>query len=723
VTVPRANRRPFPAPASRRRTPGIARLLAAGTLLASIGSAPADEAAVTGTAPLDGLATAPRVAMIRAEQPPKVDGRLDDAAWSTATVIDDFRQVEPVEGGEPSERTVLRLLYDEDFLYVGVRCYDREPDQINASVMLRDANFGSDDRISIVVDTFFDRRNAYLFEMNPTGAKGDALVENNTRIRREWDGIWYGKATIDDEGWTAEMAIPFKTISFRPGGTRWGFNASRVVRRRNETIRWSAVSQNKSLSSIGDAGVIEELTGMQQGAGIDIKPYGLLKWTHEPGDDDSVEADAGVDIFYKLSPSTTLTVTVNTDFAETEVDERRVNLTRFPLFFPEKRDFFLQDAGIFDFGGIRRNPLPFQSRRIGIGPDGQARDILAGVKLTGREGPWNFGMLNVQMQEDNKLGWKNYTVGRAALNVLEESEVGVLVTAGDPGRRGDNYVAGGDFNYRTSTYDGDKVVESNMWFLQSWTKNSDVDQTESAVGFKLRYPNDRIRWGVGFSQIGDDFDAALGFVPRPGIREWFGDWRYRWRPQGTGIRRIDSGLRGTLITDLDDEVESQDIDLELFEIVGGVVIPVDCYRFERYGAAFSTSSSRPVSFEIRFSGGDFYTGTRYEISTEAELRLAPHLFVGMEYEMNDVDLDEGSFITRVWRVRLNVYFTPDVSWTNFVQYDNFTETVGVNSRLRWIVQPGSELFLVVNQAFSVADSELKSNFTELTTKINWTFRF
>jgi len=685
--------------------------------------------------------------MVRTAEGPVIDGVLDEVVWEQAVVIDDFRQVEPDEGGEPSERTEVRLLYDQAHLYVAVRCFDRRPQEIIATQMKRDGSLDADDHISFLVDPFFDRRNGYYFEMNALGAKGDALIEDNDRVRRDWDGIWSGKASIDDEGWAVEVAIPFKTLSFNPNTTRWSFNASRFIRRRNEILRWSSPSRDKDFISIADAGVLDDISDIEKGVGLDVKPYTLttLKRDHET-DRDGLDFDAGLDVFYRFTPALTLALTINTDFAETEVDERRVNLTRFPLFFPEKRDFFLQDAGIFDFGGIRNNPLPFHSRRIGLGRSGETRDILAGAKLTGRVGDLNLGLLDVQMKHDQELGDKNLLVARGSVNVLEQSNVGAIFTNGDPRTDGDNWLAGLDFNYRTSSFKGDKTVTGHAWVLTG--DSTGVDTGQSAWGVKAGYPNDRIEWGCGYSQIDENFNAALGFVPRRGIREYFGNWRYRWRPESEIIRRIDSGLRGTVITDLDDDVESADLDLELieieteagdevgleftrqrealdeaFEISDGIVLPVGDYTFNRFDVGFETSRGRPVSVGLGYGGGDFYTGTRDDYWIELEWRASANLFLGFEYEMNDVDLEEGSFIARIIRGRVNVYFTPDLSWTNFVQYDNDSESVGINSRVRWIIEPGNEIYFVLNQSIDRDDRSFRVRQSQLTTKVGWTFRF
>lgn len=689
----------------------------------------------------------PVVQMVRVEEPPVIDGRLDDPQWDQAPVLDGFRQVDPIENAEPSERTEIRLLYDSETIYVSVQCFDREPDKIVAKQLQREGDLRSDERIRILFDTFFDRRNGFFFEMNPNGARVDALIENNDNVRFDWDGIWDGDATIDDQGWAAEMAIPTRTLNFDPEQPHWSFNAARYIRRHNEWDRWTSYSQNKPFHSVADAGVISGLEDLEQGLGVDFKPFGVTTFTHDRdrGRDD-FDFDAGFDLFYKITPSLTFAGTVNTDFAETEVDERRVNLTRFPLFFPEKRDFFLQDAGIFDFGGINRNPLPFHSRRIGLGPDREPRDILAGVKLTGRVDRWNIGLLDVQMDDVEQLDQQNLFVGRVSANVLDESNIGAMFTHGDPQSTGENYVAGLDFNYRNSTFNGDKVVESNLWYQQS--ESTDASGEQNAMGFKLRYPNDRINWSMGFTRIDDQFNAALGFVPRRGIHEYFANWRYRWRPENDLIRRIDSGIGTFVVTDLNHNIESRDLDFNIisvetesddeislsasrerevlrapFEIFEDVTIPAGDYKWDRYRMDLSTSTGRPFGFSLGFEHGDFFTGRRTDYEAGVEWRVSKHLFLGAEYELNDVKLDEGSFDTRIARARVNMFFTPDLSWTTFAQWDNVSNRLGINSRVRWIVEPGNEIFVVLNQSFRGEDLRFSAERTELTTKVEWTFRF
>ena len=684
----------------------------------------------------------------RVEVEPDIDGVLDESFWDAASVIDDLVQVVPSEGAAPSERTEIRVVYTSRAMFLGVRCFDRDPSAIIATQMVRDGQFGSDDRIEMVLDTNRDRRNAFFFTVNAVGARGDGLVTNNDRLNREWDGHWSARVVTDGEGWTAEIRIPYTTISFEEGGEVWGFNLQRIIRRRNETVRWAGIRQDINLfGSIAEAGDLEGIIEISQGLGLDVRPSLSLQYRHDrPGNDDVFTWDPSLDVFYKLTPELTAVFTANTDFAEAEVDERRVNLTRFPLFFPEKRDFFLQDAGIFDFGGVRRSPRAFFSRRIGRSASGEPVDILAGIKVTGRIDDFNVGVLSVQQAEADGVESKNLAVARASYNILDESSVGIIATAGDPRSNDDNYLFGGDFNIRDRRLLNGKTLEFKGFAMKSFT--SGIDDKEWSFGARVEYPNDDIDAAIGFTQIQENYNPALGFVTRRGIDEYFSNFRYRWRFEEGFIRTIDTGVFFFLADRLEGGVESGSFSwdivrlrsadgdsLELtyrrrfegldepFEISDGVVVPVGNYHSDRYSIEFDSSRARTVSGGFEVSWGEFLSGTRLEVGGFFEVRPSRHLTVGLEYEQNDIRLPEGNFTTRVARARVNVFFTPDISWRTFAQYDNVSESLGINSRFRWILEDDRELFVVINQAFQVESYDFRSTVSELAVKITWSIRF
>lgn len=685
------------------------------------------------------------------DEAPVIDGRLDEAAWSEAEAISNFRQRSPVEGAPPSQRTEFRALRDDDALYIGVRCFDEDPSGIIATQMQRDGGVGSDDSITIVLDTFLNQRSGYLFTVGAAGAKLDALIEDNDRTRSEWDGIWYARTTIDDLGWTAEIAIPSKTVAFDPSLGSWGFNIERQIRRENESVRWASPKLSRGIASMTDTGRLVGLDDLAVGHGVEVKPYTTFTYREEEGDTDF---DVGGDVSFRLTPNLTFTLTYNTDFAETEVDSRRVNLTRFPLFFPEKRDFFLQDSGIFNFGGIRSSPLPFFSRRIGI-VGGREVDLEVGAKLTGRVDDVNIGLLTVRTGEVRDVEAKWLTVGRVQTNVGEESTLGAIVTNGNPQANEENTLVGADFNFRDSERFADHggVVTANLW--AQVTESSDRSGDGSAIGGRIGYASDRFEWNGFFARIGEEYNPALGFVSRSGRHEYNTNFRYRHRPVQAGnapgaLRYMDVRVNGSMFTTLSNEMDTgtltvptitwvnnagdsvsvrhqirREVPTSNFEISDGVVIAPGSYTFNRFGAGVSTSSIRPVSAYGDLEAGDFYTGDLIRSEVGVTWRPSPRLLMSFSFEHNDLDLAEGEFERDLGRVRINVSFTPRLTWNNLIQYDNVSDSIGLNSRLHWIVSPGQDVFVVLNHGVETGDDffDWRGQGAEVSVKVGATVRF
>jgi Carbohydrate family 9 binding domain-like/Domain of unknown function (DUF5916) len=695
----------------------------------------------------------PRAAALPIDAPPRLDGRLDDPCWERAVPIGAFTQVEPVEGAAPIEATDVRVVYTPDVLYIGVRCHDREPSKILARQLERDANLDPDDRVEILIDTFHDRRNAFWFQMNPRGDLGDSLVANNGQnFNKPWDGIWDGRASIDEHGYCLEFALPFKTLNFREGNDTWGLNVRRLNKRHEEESRWSNPSQDQNFFLVSEAGELSGLVGMHQGVGLDVTPFFVGRWRDdEASDDQDLLGDPGVDVLYKVTPSLNALLTINTDFADTEVDSRQINLTRFPLFFPEKRDFFLQDAGLFtfadlspSFGGGSTDLIPFFSRRIGLDAEGQTVPLLGGGKLTGRAGPWSIGLLDVQTDDSADADGQNLGVARLTRNFGRQSTLGAIFTTGDPTGDTTNRLYGFDTNFKTSSFQGGKALRAYAWLLG--TTSSDLGEGE-AFGASLDYPNDTWSWSTSAKQIGEDFDAALGFVPRTGIRKYEGEIQFAPRPH-TWIRQWEFQVGSTLVTDLDDEIETAEVfaqpfgfvtergdEFELgvrhvrdvldadFEIQDGVTIPAGDYEWTRASVEAGSGDSREWIFGIGASAGEFYDGTSNDWSAEAVWRPSPRFNGSARYEETRADLPAGEFTTRVAQLRANVNFSPTLAWTNFAQWDSESDSLGLNSRLRWILEPGREVRVALNRAWEENDDSLVPTFTELAIKLEYTVRF
>ena len=694
----------------------------------------------------------------RTSTPPILDGRLDDAVWSQATVIEDLHQYDPVENGEPTETSRFYVLYDDDNLYVGARLMDSNPAEIDARQLIQDQSVEVDDRIEVVIDPFNNLRTGYRFQINPNGIRRDGIYEGPTEINEEWDGIWAAEARIDEQGWTGEIAIPFKTLNFDPDNPDWGFTVGRVIPRRNEKIAWTSYDREINPAA---AGVLTGFSGLQQGKGLDIVPSVNVGGRRDHmSAAESTHADPSLDLFYNVTPSLTGVLTLNTDFSDTEVDDRQVNLTRFPTFFPEKRDFFLQDADIFSFGlkgndNNNRNGIPFFSRRIGLSDAGRPVDLDVGAKLTGRAGRFNIGALGVT--QAGYRGRNGYVeedelfVGRLAANVLEESSLGMIVTQGDPRSNLDNTLMGGDFRYRNTRLPGGRALEGAVWYQQSDTEGVDTDQ--SAWGFRASLPSSE---GVNASMDHEvfqvNFNPALGFVNRGNIgrtRIWGG---YRHRPDGHDwIRYVQVFLSWQEFWNASTgELETRNVWVrpfrlenhrgdrfgfllrgtrevltEPFEISDGIVIPPGDYDFDAYRLELQLAGERTLAPRAEINKGDFYNGTWLQVDAAVDWRPSSRWYFSTGYQYTAVDLPAGSFTTRLIQFRANLAFNARWSWVNLIQYDNILDTAGINGRLRWNPRAGEDLYIVLNHESEAmaAFSGFRARASEVTVKYSRTFRF
>ena len=708
----------------------------------------------------------PRVVARRLEGEIQVDGSLNEAAWRTAPDIAGFVQVEPRSGEAPTEATNVWIVYSRDALYIAVRCQDANPGEIVATDMRRDASVEENDNIQLVLDTYNDHRNAYYFATNAAGALVDGRITENREPATEWDGIWLVRTRIDESGWTAEFQIPFKTIGFDPRLGEWGFNISRHMARGRETSRWASPSLDVSLSQVVRAGNLAGLDGLSQGVGLDIKPYGITGVTRDITTSRKWDgmADAGGEIFYRITSNLISSTTINTDFAETEVDARQVNLTRFPLFFPEKRGFFLEDAGIFDFAqsAEQQGPpgmngggdlIPFFSRRIGL-LNGREVPILVGEKLTGKIGRFDVGVLDVQTGDltiDNRqiAPSKNLAVARVKANFWSQSYVGAIFTNGDPSGETSNQLGGVDLKLATSNFIGSEKNLSLVMF-GSKTSTGGVEGRDGLYGGEIAFPNDLVSLSQKWTRIEENYNPALGFAPRTGVRIASTTAEYRPRPDVAGIRQLSFEFAYNDYYSLTNHApETRELELtpfqvffhsgdmaeytwnwnreELFEpweIVDGIVLPVGVYSFGMQAVSARSSESRPLAAEVEFGTGSFYSGTRQLFSGAVTWRKDRYLTASFQLERNWVSLAEGSFDTSLVMARLDCAFTPFISLANFVQYDSESANIGLQSRFRWILAPGNEIFVVLNHAWQEnLFDRFEAAQTRLRVKLNYTFRF
>jgi hypothetical protein len=687
-----------------------------------------------------------------ANTPPVIDGWVNEEIWSRAALIDQLYQREPKPGEPVSEKTEFYFLTDANNLYVGIKCI-AEPNGITAKELARDADLGNDDRVQIILDTYLDGRNGYWFQIGPRGSIGDARIgENGKDFNKSWDGIWNGKARITDNGWNAEIIIPFKTLTFKKGQGTWGLKLIRHIKKKSESSYWPSTTLNADKFQISDAGRITGLENISQGIGLDVIPYitgGVSK--KEDLTPDPV-FDAGIDAFYQITPSLKAAITINTDFAQTEVDERQINLTRFSLFFPEKRDFFLDGANYFSFGinGDAENPqnsqlIPFFSRRIGLDPKGNPVSVKYGGKFTGQAGNWNFGLIHIK--DDNEWNNPGYTVGRITRNFFKQSSVGIIGTRGNAVSDAENSLAGIDLKLASSEIQGNKNIVFKLYGLKSFT--SELKGNDMSLGTELNYPNDFINFRAGYMQIGENFTPGLGFIPRKNVRNLYGSFRIGPRPKNSGILQVKSGLAYSLISNLKSgSMQSAEINFNLceidflsgdiiylvsqylyeslqedFNIIDEYIIPVNNYDFWRHSLELSSAKRRTIWADMKIGYGSFYSGTRYDWIIKAGYKVVVPVYIGIESDRKYVKLPDYDFVAQIFRLNLNFLFGPNLSWYNFAQYDNQSKSVGWQSRFQWIIKPGKEVFLTFNSPLIDPLERFRPEAYEARLKVNYAVRF
>ncbi len=685
-----------------------------------------------------------------------IDGRLDDSAWHLAGHIDDLIQQDPMPGEPTVYRTEVFVVADPGGLTFGFICHDPDPTSIAVHTMTRDGSLRGDDSITIVLDPFGDQRRGYSFAINAAGARVDGLITGSESVSPDWDGIWDAATSRSVDGWTAELRIPAQTLRFPVGVDRWGLNLERFVARDQLTLRWADHSRNAQLSDLRRAGHLSGMKILRQGLGISVSPYGIVHVDKEEGATrHAVTGDMGGDATWNLTTELSAVLTVNTDFAETEVDSRQVNLTRFPLFFPEKRDFFLEGSDHFEFGsGLGRDFVLFFSRRIGL-YKGEQVPLDIGGKVLGRSGRWGIGLLAARTGAGRQTASADLYVGRITYDVDPHLTLGTIATDGDPDGVSDNTLVGWDAIWQTSTLGGDKNLSVGGWAAAS---RDDLPSRQSyGWGLKVDYPNDRWDAAFVYREFGDGLDPALGFLPRPGTRWFTGGFSYQPRPEDGPFGwvrqfffecypRVVEGLRGrtqswrvftapfNVRTESGEHLELNFVPQyeyldEPFEIAEGVVLPVGAYAFERYRIEVESAEHRNFVAASTLWFGEFFDGTltQWEVSA-GYASPRGHLQLDLVAENDFADLPEGSFIQRLYQLRAAYSFSPDLILSTDTQYDSESRNVGINARLRWTIEPGNDFYVVWIQALERPwrpDRWSLVHTTEdhLAVKLRWTLRY
>ena len=689
-----------------------------------------------------------RVAPVRVENGPQIDGRLDEEVWLRAAVIDEFVQQEPAEGEPATERTVVRLLYDAEALYLGVEAYDSEPDGVIATEMRRDSlRLLDEDNFQVILDTFQDRRSGYMFVTSPLGAKLEQQVaeegeggwrgRNSNNVNINWDGVWDVVSRRTADGWVAEIAIPMVTLRFpRTAEQVWGVNFMRNIRRKNEQVFWAPISKEYTLTRVSLAGTMTGIGAVNRGLDLRMTPYMLAGGRQDRaagtvaggGLDGSGFNDYGLDVKYGVASGLNLDLTLNTDFAQVEVDEQQVNLTRFPLFFPEKRDFFLENAGMFNVGapgsGFGRVADLFFTRRIGLSAGGQPTPIIGGARLTGKVNRHNVAAMNITTGSFGNAG-DNFFVGRYSRDILARSKVGGIVI--DKQAVGSVFApdTGGVSHYnRTFAADTTLAVHRNLTMtgFVAKTQTPGLTSGDMASYARATWLSPAFHVYTEFADLQENFNPEVGFVPRLGIRtsKFHGEWNPR--PSRFNIRMFDPMWNITYTTDqhnrlltrrihnmigtyfedgssvmfyFNDHFEQLDIPFPIRNT--GVTVPAGTYRFGEWVFSYQSDPSRRLYTRTRYSPQTFFDGTRTDIQATVGLRATSRVSAETIFNRSDVDLPWGNFVADLASLRLDLTLSPTVTLRSLSQYNSLTGELSNSIRFNWIYSPGSDIYIAYDE--------------------------
>ena len=695
-----------------------------------------------------------RLQPVKTSEAVTIDGELDEAAWSRAQAATDFTQTEPETDQAATQKTQVRVLYDQDNLYFGIHAFDTEPNRVIISELKKDFDLDTGDTIEFVLDTFRDERNGYLFGINAAGAKWDGQMTNEGReTNTNWDAVWRVRTRQTADGWTAEIEIPFRTLKFREGDVQtWGINFKRNLRRRNEESFWAPLPRIYNIDRVSLAGTLENLEGIKPGSNVRIKPYMVTSFGTPrggqdipPGANDRIPScrwasgancyhlDGGIDVKYGLTSGLVWDSTFNTDFSQVEADEQQINLTRFSLFFPEKREFFLENSGIFNFGSstggggggagrpnaVRDDMIFFFSRRIGLSEEGNPIPIWGGTRLTGRVGRFEVGVLNMQQKEFGEINPTNFTVGRLRRNILANSDIGVImVNKKEFGSGHYNRALGTDANFRFG-----QSLQINSYLAKSFTEAGGDQDLAGRVGTTFKNNDWELRGA--YTSIQEDFEDEMGFVPRVGIRKFTGYALRSIRPESlrSTVREIfphvhydyvmnPEGRMDTRYADYHFPIRFQDgafVELGanttyerlaeplVLSRAKNVAVPAGGYGFHEWMIRGGTDPSRRISGSANYTLGEFFNGYKHTYILGGTFRFNYRLNTSFAYTHNNINLPEGHFKTNLLSTRVDYSFSTSMFLNALVQYNNDARQWSSNVRFNIIHRPLSDFFLVYNE--------------------------
>ncbi len=667
----------------------------------------------------------------------EVNGSLDEPSWKKAPVTNEFTQREPQEGQPATEQTEVRILYDDTNLYIGLVCFDSQADKIVANEMRRDVDLQDNDYFQIMIDSFHDHRNAFYFIINPLGAKRDGLIrDDGTNINWDWDGIWITRARRTTEGWTAEIAIPFYTLRFRKDSNQtWGINFGRQIARTREEVYWTPVLRDYGFYGqykVSACGDLVGLDNLSQGRKIQFMPYVIGGGVQEERSDPfSRSEDLGYDLKYRLTSNLTADITVNTDFAQVEADQEQFNITPFSLYFPEKRGFFLEGADIFRFGERYQELEPpttllFFSRTIGLSEEGHEIPIIGGVRVTGKTGKYTLGLLDIltestSYEEDGEqiyIHRANYSVFRVKRDFLEKSTFGVMLLSKD--------LINSSYYNRGAGFDFDLSFGRSlkMGGFAAKTFTPDLEGKGWAANFDFVWQSDFLIANGSYTDIGENFNAELGFITRTDIRKYRLNVGIGPRPNILNIRQVFLFNDFYYIENHSGQLESR-INLtgmfnlfqngsylvlgympnyeyltEDFEIKEDVFIPTGGYRFDQFLCWYQSDKSKDIAVQTQIYWGQFYNGNLFKANTSGFLKLSKNFSLEFIYDRNQFDLpvEGGKFTTNIVATRIIYSFTPDIYAKAYLQWNDDEELFITNFLVRWIYKPGANIYLIYNES-------------------------
>ena len=694
---------------------------------------------------------------------PTIDGVMDDTVWENAVFASGFLQREPEDGRPGTEETRVAVIYDDMNLYIGIRCLDKESSKIVVNEMRNDAELENDDNVRIIIDTYNDKRNGFLFQTNAIGARRDSKITDEGRnVNDDWNIVWEVKSKITDQGWNSEIRIPLNQLRYpdAEGVHTWGINFARVIRRKREDVYWAPITRDdgfgeRGFYKVSRAGTLTGMGYLPRKKRLEVKPYSLSGLQHDftEGSEKSSVFDVGADVKYGLTANLIADLTLNTDFAQVESDQERVNLTRFSLFFPEKREFFLEGAGVFSMGqsgrpGRGSSEQLFYSRRIGL-EDGNEVPIIAGSKVTGNVSGMEVGLLNVltdkvvdEADSTNNLNRTNFSALRLKKPVFSRSSIGAMILSKD-------IFNNGGAN-RTFSIDGNftlgPVATLNTWIAKTTTTGSSGNDFAGKASFNYR--TDKWRVGANYTDIQDKFNPEMGFIRRTNIKKADFEFGNGFRPRSIQwMQRMYNALTLSYTASNAGNLLTRDVGMRTFVqfkaghiFFGGpgftydtidedweifdkddehIIISPGAYDFFSYRFFFRSDESKPFSLQLGGNAGGFYGGRRYNGSLGTIIRPSSHFSVDLSYDRNQVELPVGNFATNVVSTRLIYTFSRDMFAKAYFQWNDRDESVSLNLLFNYYYGPGSNIFLVYNQGWEDESGLLITQNRTLLLKLNY----